>query len=337
MEKKRIFKEMGIICKTYNPDNPDDCGYGECFYEDEKGQEIKTVVVDVLPHLHDIKTSYGKDNNNNVKNYLLEQIEECKNDNHQTVLNIFFEALIGTEFSFLFAQNPKRVIDITNELDDPSLKQEALNELQFKKPLMEECWKEEKRDEEIENVKIRWIPVPGMNEKEKLKSICNNILTEVNTILKNCNTKEWDYIDILYLIRDMELNINIQDFHPYLNGKFPKNNKKKEEIIKKVESLLKETGSIMIETREYLSILTMIDYINKQKIQENEVHKYFLVFGKGHQFYRWNDCDLTSYFKKDSIMVKFVRNTPMHSNNASCPINKVVKSALRNNTSIFRF
>jgi len=138
MNKIKIFKEMGIECDTKNPKDPNDCGYGECFYRNEKGEKIETVVVDVLPHLHEIETYDGQQNNENVKNYFLKEIEKCKNDDHTTVLNIFFEALIGTELSFLFAQNPERIINITNELDT-NLKQEAMNEFQFKKTLMEEC------------------------------------------------------------------------------------------------------------------------------------------------------------------------------------------------------
>ncbi len=319
MSKIKIFEEMGIKCETYNPENPDDCGYGKCFYEDEEGKKIETVVVDVLPHLHEIETYDGQRNNDNVKNYFLKEIEECKNDNHQTVLNIFFESLIGTDLSSIFSKNPKKFIRITNEIEDPELKKEAIKELQFKKPLMEQCYREEKNDKKVENVKIQWIPVPGKKEEKKLEKVCNSILTKVNEILEN----KIKYIDLLYLIRDIENGSSEQVYiSPQIAERIPK-----ESISKVIVAVKKELGkeSIIMETREFLAIETMINYINEQKIGEEEVHKYFLVFGKAHWFYKWNACDLKKQFPRKKIMVKFVRNTSMHSNNASCPINKVFK------------
>jgi len=145
-----------------------------------------------------------------------------------------------------------------------------------------------------------------------------------------------EYLDILYLIRDVEHGLEDRVYiSPPIADKIPE--KLISEVIVAVQEELKsKKGSIMMETREYLSIETMIDYINNQTIGKNEVHKYFLVFGKAHRFYEWNACDLKKQFPHKKIMVKFVRNTSMHSNNASCPIKRVV-SSLRDNTSIFNF
>lgn len=322
--KQQQFDRIGIQCTKYT----NNCGYGKCETKNEEGKKIETVVIDVIPHIHSLETFEGKIINEIVKDYFLKQVEECKEE--KTVLNIFFESLMGSEFSYDFAQDPEWFIEKTEELEEKE-KEISINELQFKYYLIKELaeWKE--KQVKIRNVIINFIAVPSLKDYEPYFELCKKIAKKVNSIFERCNVtiEPWGYTEVLFLIRDIEASTDLFILHEETKTYLPENVEIISEVLYVVQNELKKLkGSMIGETREYLSILSILKYIKKEKLEKSYVHKYFLVFGLKHKFYMWNNVDLTKITPYKDITVKFINNLPTTEPFVN-PVDKVVEGFIR--------
>lgn len=318
--KQQQFEKIGIKCENKH------CGYGKCTTVNTKGDEIETIVIDVIPHIHSLETIEGKLINQVVKDYFLQQVEECKEE--KTVLNIFFESLMGSDFSYAFANNPEWFIQRTDQLKEKH-KTISINELQFKYYLIKELaeWKE--KQVKIKNVTLNFIAVPSLKDYRPYFKLIQKIALKINNIFKqnNITITPWEYTEVLFLIRDLETSNNL--LHEETQKNFPKDDKIKNQIINLVQKKLnKLKGSIIGETREYLSILSILKYISQEKLEDNYIHKYFLVFGLKHKFHMWNNVDLTTITPYKDITIKFINNLPTIEPYRN-PVENVIESFIR--------
>lgn len=293
--KEQQFEQMGIVC----PENNSDCGYGKCII---KGTKTEAIVIDVVPHIHQIDDSIGINSQNVTNEYFMEQLEECKKQ--PTVLNIFFEAIIGTPLSYSFADNPTGLIQ---KAQSAGILNEVISELQFKYILIKNC---QKKNKMYKDVIINFIAVPDQELMNAYLDEIEPIMIKLKEILPDI-----DLILTMELIRDIEVSLRSNSDQIYISPQTAKDLPLENLstiigiVVKEIKKL---KGSLIMESREYLTILSILKYVNKEKLRPDFVHKYFLVFGLQHQFFKWNNVDFTKITKYKTT-VKFIRNSLLDS------------------------
>lgn len=199
--------------------------------------------VTFIPNVHEKDWNIYSDE---IVEYFIEKLRKGKN------IVIFFEAIMADEISYIFENDPDKVINSGD----------FINDLQFKYHL----WNEYKK---LKTGKLKFVAVPTMEhytpfllelEKLRRKYDFNNIT------------------EILYIIRDIENNKETEE-----TIMIKENNKRYDELVKSIkENLLKNGKSAIMETREFLTIKSISKYKKKKK------EELFLVFGKAHDFLKWN-------------------------------------------------
>lgn len=274
----------GVECE-----NIDKCNRGKCI--DSNGKE--TIVVDVIPHVHTLKSLSGEENNKKVTEYFLHQLKECKNSKEKIVMNIFFESLLLSDWSYDFAKDPINsvlMIDNLKPVKGDYTKEDIIGELQFKYFLIKEFLEHKK---EYENVKINFIATPSKKYNDGIVSFVKNLGIDASIA------------DILIMIRDKDTKQLSFKGNAIKSKLIKKNGLESFKLLdNKIDEIMDEKN-LTIHTREFYSIMTILEYLSTEKIEG--VHKYYLVFGKYHKFYKWNT--LTDFITQNyNLNIKFVRN-----------------------------
>lgn len=207
--------------------------------------------VTFVPNVHNLEEwKYYEDE---VVEYFMKKLKEKEN------VVIFFEAIINELFSYVFASNPEYIIEKFSNND------EYINDLQFKYKLYNK-WKKEKKSCGI----LTFVAVPSIEDYQ-------NFLEKIEEYRKKYDFN--NITEILYIIRDLE-NKEISDESIIIK----RNNKNYFELVKDIQKNILSKGSPVMETRELLTINSMLKYNEMSKKNS----KYYLVFGRSHDFMAWN-------------------------------------------------
>lgn len=217
-----------------------------------------------VPNIHNLDEWRLQENE--IVEYFIEKLK--KNED----IVIFFEAILGDIFSYVFEKNPDYIIENYND-------KEYINDLQFKYKLFT-IWKTLCLQSNSIG-KLKFIAVPFLEDyKPFLKKIYD--FKEKH----NFNT----LTEVLYILRDLENNHFSNDSVLIKN-----NNKNYHNLVEDLNKNILSKGSPIMETREFLTIKSITKY--KERNPKNN-EKYFLVFGKSHNFLQWNKIQKKIKFKE---------------------------------------
>jgi len=211
--------------------------------------------VTFIPNVHNLKE--WKIYEDEVVDYFMNKLQK-KED-----VVIFFEAVINELFSYIFAKYPEYIIKNFSDNED------YMNDLQFKYKLYNK-WK--KNNKNYGN--LTFVAVPFIEDYYKF-------LKKIEDYRKRYNFN--NVTEILYIIRDLENN-EISDESIIIKN----NNKKYTELVNDIKESLLSNGSPVMETRELLTINSMLKY-NERYGKERD--SYYLVFGRSHDFMAWNNVE----------------------------------------------
>jgi hypothetical protein len=165
-----------------------------------------------------------------------------------------------------------------------------------------------------------YIHLNEIQQRQRQHDIPNEIDEIFKFSIENYQNTDNPALDI-YIQFKNNYNCNIRQLLDNLNYKYPIKHSKK--LIQRFEKKLKELllRNPIIISREYLTILEIIQYILKLNSKLN--HQCILIFGRGHEFELWND-----YLKTSVIQFKRPKsgNFPKHQKPFTHPENYRRKS-----------